>query len=193
MGRPLAIFMVGKARCKLAKQTPEVITMVIDNETLDKYSEAYFTLHPRAHVRPIKQPFHESINQWMIMKRPMMNGLKQKWKDFICWFVNEQGYSNLRIKRCEIAQKIYYETNRRHDLDNGVPKFILDGLVQSGMIDDDDSEHISKITLECATDHDNPRTVLNITIYEYAAPDEELPPWKIKEMKENKDGGKNLH
>lgn len=173
MGRPF-YFSVCKARCNLAKQAPEVITMVIDNETLDRYSEAYFALHPRAHIRPIKQPFHESINQWMIMKRPMMNGLKQKWKDFICWFVNEQGYSNLRIKRCEIAQKIYYETNRRHDLDNGVPKFILDGLVQSGMIDDDDSEHVSKITLECATDRSNPRTVLKITIYEYVNQDSAL-------------------
>ena len=164
-----------------SKETPDEITLVIDNPLLDKYAEAYFKQHPKARVRPIKQPFHESINQWMIMKRPMMNGLKQKWKDFICWFVEEQGYSNLRIKRCEISQKIYYETNRRHDLDNGVPKFILDGLVQSGMIDDDDSGHITKITLECATDHDNPRTVIRIVVYEYATQDEELPLWKIKE------------
>lgn len=161
-------------------QTPDHITLVVDNEVLDRYAEAYFALHPRARVRPIKQPFHESINQWMIMKRPMMNGLKQKWKDFISWFVEEKGYSNLRIKRCEISQKIYYETNRRHDLDNGVPKFILDGLVESGMIDDDDSEHISKLTLECETDRENPRTVLKITIYEYADPDEELPRRKSK-------------
>ena len=164
------------------------ITLIIDDAVLDRYAEEYFKEHPRAHIRPIKQPFHESINQWMILRRPMMNALKQKWKDFICWFVAEQGYLNLRIKRCEIAQKIYYATNRRHDLDNGVPKFILDGLVESGMIDDDDSKHISKITLECDTDSENPRTVLNIKVYEYAAPDEELPQWKIKELKENENG-----
>ena len=159
------------------------ITLVIDNNVLDRYAETYFEQHPRAHIRPIKQPFHESINQWMILRRPMMNALKQKWKDFICWFVAEKGYSNLRIKRCEIAQKIYYATNRRHDLDNGVPKFILDGLVQSGMIDDDDSKHISKITLECEIDSENPRTVLVITIFEYADPDEDL-----EDIKENENG-----
>lgn len=176
--------MADRTRCILATKIRSTITLVIDNETLDRYAEAYFEQHPRAHVRPIKQPFHESINQWMIMKRPMMNGLKQKWKDFICWFVEDQGYSNLRIKKCEIAQKIYYETNRRHDLDNGVPKFILDGLVQSGMIEDDDSEHISKLTLECDNDHDNPRTVLKIRVFECAEPDEERPQRKTRKRNE---------
>ncbi|MBP5463309.1 MAG: hypothetical protein J6Y20_14480 [Lachnospiraceae bacterium] len=93
-----------------------------------------------------------------------MNGLKQKWKDFIKWFVEDQGYANLRIEKCEISQSIYYPTNRRHDTDNSVPKFVLDGLVESGMIVDDDCKHITKLTLQCFTDTDNPRTELLLTI-----------------------------
>ena len=141
------------------------ILMTIDNNVLDLYSEYYFTLHPKAKKRPIKQPYHESINTWMIMKRPAMNSLKQKWKDFIKWFVNEQGYANLHIEECEISQTIYYPTNRRHDLDNSVPKFVLDGLVESGMVVDDDSKHITKLVLQCGYDNENPRTelLLNIT------------------------------
>jgi len=140
------------------------ITMTIDNEVIDKYAEYYFSIHTRAKNKPIKNPYHESINQWMVMKRAMMNALKQKWKDFIKWFVEEQGYSNLHIEKCEISQKIYYPNHRRHDVDNSTPKFILDGLVESGMIVDDDSLHVTKLILECDVDTDNPRTELLITL-----------------------------
>ena len=131
---------------------------------LDRYDEHYFSVHTKAKKKPISQPYHESINVWMIMKRPMMNALKQRWKDFIRWYVEEQGYSNLRIKRCEIRQVIYYPTNRRHDIDNSTPKFVLDGLVESGMIVDDDCTHITKLTLECGVDKEHPRTELYINI-----------------------------
>ena len=100
------------------------------------------------------------------MKRPAMNSLKQKWKDFIYWFIVDQGYENLRIERCEIVQTIYYPTNRRHDIDNSVPKFILDGLVNGQMIVDDDSGHITKLTMTCKIDPDKPRTELLIIITE---------------------------
>lgn len=93
-----------------------------------------------------------------------MNALKQKWKDFIKWFVTEQGYANLRIEECEISQTIYYPNNRRHDIDNSVPKFVLDGLVESGMIVDDDSLHITKLKLMCKVDVEHPRTELRIMI-----------------------------
>ena len=108
------------------------------------------------------------------MKRPMMNALKQRWKDFIRWFVEKQGYSNLRIEKCEVHQKIYYPTGRRHDNDNTTPKFILDGLVDGGMIVDDDSSHIVKLTLECAVDNERPRTELYIKILNNNEPKEDL-------------------
>ena len=140
------------------------IKLVIDNNVIKRYTDHYFEMHPKASKPPIKQPYHESINTWMIMRRSAMNALKQKWKDFIKWFVSEQGYDNLRIEKCEISQFIYYPTNRRRDLDNSVPKFILDGLVESGMILDDDFKHITKLTLQCGVDTDRPRTELNIKI-----------------------------
>lgn len=142
----------------------EKILLVIDNDIIDRYTEHYFTVHPKAQKKPIPRPYHESINSWMIMKRPMMNSLKQKWKDFICWLVRDQGYYNLRIEKCEIIQTIYYPTKRRHDIDNTVPKFILDGLVNSQMIIDDDCLHITKLTMMCEIDSDNPRTEILINI-----------------------------
>lgn len=147
----------------MGKTNIESIKLVIDNNVLEQYEAYYFTIHKKASKRPIAHPYHESINTWMIMKRPMMNALKQKWKDFIVWFVRAQGYANLRIEKCEIEQTVYYPNNRRHDIDNSVPKFVLDGLVESGMIIDDDCKHITKLTLKCETDNEYPRTELIIT------------------------------
>ena len=69
------------------------IKLVIDSNTLIDYERIYFKLHPKATKKPIETPYHTPMNQWMIMKRPMMNALKQRWKDFIIWFIKKQGYS----------------------------------------------------------------------------------------------------
>lgn len=150
------------------------IKLMFDDETLRRYEEeCYFVKHPKAKKKPIKHPYHESINTWMIMKRAEMNALKQKWKDFIVWFIEDQGYSNLHIERCEMTYKCYFATHRRHDNDNTVPKFIQDGLVESGFVEDDDSECITSLTLQCGVDPERPRTEITV---------------KILEQKENENG-----
>lgn len=117
------------------------------------------------------------------MRRPMMNAWKQKWKDFMKWFVEEQGYANLHITRCEISQTIFYPNNRRHDIDNSTPKAILDGLVEGGMIIDDDSIHIVRLTLQCFVDAKHPRTELCITRLPDTA--ESTSPPRRKKTKDN--------
>ena len=146
----------------MGKNDNKTIRLVIDQSVLDEYTSFYFEEHPKAKKEPIPKPYHESINVWMIKRRPAMNALKQKWKSFIQWLVEKQGYTNLHIEECEIEQMVFYPNNRRHDIDNSVPKFILDGLVESGMIVDDDCLHIQKLILGCGTDKDNPRTELTI-------------------------------
>ena len=137
--------------------------LVIDNNTLEKYEQFYFRLHPKATKKPIENPYHPTMNVWMIMKRPMMNALKQRWKDFIVWFIKEQGYANLHIDKCEMKFITYYKTNRRHDVDAASPKFILDGFTESGFIIDDDSTHLVSLTLECYVNKESPRTEIEIT------------------------------
>lgn len=139
---------------------------MIDNNTLSEYEKYYFKVHSRASKKPIENPWHPLMNQWMIMKRPMMNALKQRWKDFICYFIEKQGYSNLHIKKCEMKFTTFYKTNRRHDVDATTPKFILDGFSESGFIIDDDSKHLTKLILECYVDKDNPRTEIEVLIYD---------------------------
>lgn len=142
------------------------ILLTIDNDVLSRYNEYYFSVHTKAKKVPIANPYHESINVWMIMKRPKMNAVKGKWKAMMKWFIEEQGYANLLIEKCEITQRVFYPNNRRHDIDNSVPKFILDGLVEGKMIADDDCKHITKLILECSTDIEHPRTELEFTILE---------------------------
>lgn len=143
------------------------IKLVFDDETLRRYEEeCYFVKHPRANKKPLAHPYHESINVWMIMKRPMMNALKQKWKDFMVWFIEDQGYTNLRIEKCEMTVTTYYGNHRRRDVDNSVTKFINDGLVEAGFIVDDDSEHLTSLTLKCAVDTNRPRTEILVKIYD---------------------------
>lgn len=140
------------------------IKLTIDNKTLEKYNKYYFSKYPKRKKIPIDSPTHPSINKWMIMKRPMMNDLKQKWKEFIVWFVEENNLTNKKIKKCEMTFISYFKTKIRKDCDNTVPKFILDGIAESGLIVDDDSLHITSLTLQCGYDKENPRTEIYIKL-----------------------------
>ena len=144
----------------------KTIKLTLDEEVLSRYEKHYFENHPKARKKPIPHPYHESINQWMIMKRPMMNALKQKWKAFGEWFVKDQGYANLLIDKCELEYTTYYSTNRPHDTDNSVPKFLTDGLVLGGLFVNDDSKHITKLSLVCRVDPEHPRTEIKVLIKE---------------------------
>lgn len=158
----------------------QVVKLVIDNAVLAEYEKAYFAEHPKAKKKPIAQPYHESINKWMIMRRPQMNALKQKWKEFIAWLVDNSEYRDLHIEQCEIKFITYYGTARRHDIDNGCPKFILDGLCENGFIIDDDSKHITSLTMQCFVDTENPRTEIEVYVSKL------LTDYKRPEPKEEK-------
>lgn len=158
----------------------QVIKLVIDNTALEDYEKVYFAKHPRAKKKPIAHPYHESINQWMIMKRPQMNALKQRWKEFIAWFIENSEYSDIHIEQCELRFTTYYGTARRHDIDNGCPKFILDGLCENGFIIDDDSKHITSLTMQCYVDTENPRTEIEVYVSKL------LTDYKRPELKEEK-------
>ena len=158
----------------------QVIKLVINNAALEDYEKVYFAKHPRAKKKPIAHPYHESINQWMIMKRPQMNALKQRWKEFVAWFIENSEYKDTHIEQCELRFITYYGTARRHDIDNGCPKFILDGLCENGFIIDDDSKHITSLTMQCFVDTENPRTEIEVYVSKL------LTDYKRPELKEEK-------
>ncbi len=139
-----------------------MMKLILDNTVLERYEKFYFNQHPRARKKPIEHPYHPSINQWFILQRQAMNTLKQQWKDFIIWWVKDLGLENKKLDNVELTFTTYMPTRRRIDTDNTVPKFILDGMVEGGLIVDDDSLHLKRLILCAGYDKDNPRTEILI-------------------------------
>lgn len=136
--------------------------LILDNDVLSKYEQYYFEQHPRAHKKPIPKPYHPSINEWFIKQRPELNALKQKWKDFIVWWIKDLGYEDKQLNKVKMTFTVYFDRNQSHDVDNQVPKFILDGFVEAGLIPDDDEKHLTELTLRTGYDKNNPRTEILI-------------------------------
>lgn len=142
------------------------LKLVLDQSVLDKYNQYYFDTYPKRHKIPIERPIHPSINTWMIMQRPEMNGLKQAWKDFCQWWIKDLGYGDYKLDKYEMTFISYMPTKRRSDPDNMSPKFIMDGFTEAGFIVDDDGAHLKALTLKTDYDKDNPRTEIYVNILE---------------------------
>ena len=100
----------------------------------------------------------------MILPRIQMNALKQKWKDFVFWWINDLGLQNRNLEKFEMTFTTYMPTKRRIDCDNTVPKFILDGFSEAGFIVDDDGSHLHSLTLKTGYDKNNPRTEIEVKV-----------------------------
>ena len=145
-------------------ETIKTLSLTIDQDLVDQYNTYYFEQFPRRRKPPIERPIHESINRWMIMGNISRNNLKQNWKNFVVWWVQKLGLE-FQIDECSMKFKTFYPTRRRADCDNVVPKFILDGFVESGLLIDDDYHHLQELSLSCSYDKNNPRTEITVFIY----------------------------
>jgi len=95
--------------------------------------------------------------------------LKAKYKEFGTWFIKSLGYENLQLDKFEVEMKVYMPTRRRADIDNhcsGFAKLIFDSFTETGFIVDDDYLHLTKITMSCGYDKDNPRSEIIINTIE---------------------------
>lgn len=139
-----------------------IIKLTLDQAVLDIYNKYYFIEHPKSKKIPIEHPYHPSINTWCILPRIQMNALKQKWKDFVKFWMKLEKLENRQLDNFDIVLTVFFNTKRRHDTDNQVPKFILDGFTESGFIVDDDEKHLHSLTLKTGYDKENPRTEIEI-------------------------------
>lgn len=142
-----------------------IIKLTLDQAVLDIYNKYYFIEHPKAKKAPIEHTYHPSINTWCILPRIQMNALKQKWKDFVKFWIKLEKLENRQLDNFDIVLTVYFNTKRRHDVDNQVPKFILDGLTEAGFIVDDDEKHLHSLTLKTGYDKDNPRTEIEVILH----------------------------
>ena len=142
----------------------DAIKIVITQEIVDEYNNYYLAHNKRARKKPIERPIIPSLNTWIILRRPMMNAMKQRHKDFIVWLIKKLGYQDLQLSHFTMKCKVFMPSRRRCDPDNITPKFWNDGFTEAGFIVDDDYKHLESLTLECGYDKDNPRTEIEITV-----------------------------
>lgn len=64
-----------------------------------------------------------------------------------------------------VEATFFYANNRRRDQDNamGSLKAVYDGIVDAGLVEDDDQEHMKRAELRLLVDRSCPRVMLDIT------------------------------
>jgi hypothetical protein len=138
------------------------IKLVIDNDVLKKYNKYYFEKYPRRKKVPILKPIPPSLNVWMVMPRFQMNAQKQIWKEFGEWLVKYNKLENKKVDKCNIIIEYFFDSKRRHDADNYTPKNLFDSFTVSGLLIDDDFNHVESLTIKGNYSKENPRTEIVI-------------------------------
>lgn len=139
------------------------ILLTITNKEVLDYNAYYLEMHKKRKKPPISKPTHPSLNTWaMVGKRIAANKHKQDWKDFVKHLSIVNGLDGMMLSKYEMEVVTYMPSKRRADPDNYVPKFILDGLVEAGVLVDDDGEHMECLRLKTRYDKENPRTEIYI-------------------------------
>jgi len=134
------------------------IKIIIDNNIIEKYYDWYFKKYSKRKKRNIVSPIPPSLNAWMIMPRFQMNAQKQAWKEFGNWIVEYYNLENKKLNRCKIIIEYFFGTKHHRDADNFTPKNLFDSFTASGLLVDDDFDHVESLTIKGNYSKENPRT-----------------------------------
>lgn len=90
--------------------------------------------------------------------------LKKKQQELITSYLNEVDTFNSKVR----LEFTWYEPNNRRDVDNVIfaQKFILDAMVNKGILPDDNRSFVSEVSHKVLTDKDNPRIEVTIHLVE---------------------------
>ena len=81
---------------------------------------------------------HPSLNALNRLHWAPLSKLKREWEEEIFWLAKAQGWRK-PLKKAQVRIIYYLGGNYRYDKDNRTPKFIMDGLVKAGVIEDDNA------------------------------------------------------
>ena len=73
---------------------------------------------------------------------PARNRLAQEWEQRVGVAARAAGLHRLNIHRARVTLRYRFPDTRRRDPDNYSGKFILDGLVRAGVLQDDSFDHV---------------------------------------------------
>lgn len=83
---------------------------------------------------------------------------KTRWRELCSVYCRPK--PNHPPKFADLKIRLFFPNRYRHDADNYL-KALLDGLVHSGVIQDDDFDHVS-VTVSAGYDKENPRTEITV-------------------------------
>lgn len=89
-----------------------------------------------------------SLNVYRNAHYYQLNKEKETWERIVAVSVKEQKIK--KVDRCRITFEFYFKDKRKHDPDNysASAKFLLDGMVKAGVLDDDNFSVIEELSLK---------------------------------------------
>jgi crossover junction endodeoxyribonuclease RusA len=88
---------------------------------------------------------------------------KKRWGEIVYWEVMKQRIRPSQpFSKAVVTLNYYFKSKRRTDPDNNTGKFLLDGLVESGILVDDSFDHIELNIRKGGVDKHNPRVEIMI-------------------------------
>jgi len=100
-----------------------------------------------------------SLNVWMRWHQMVRVRHAQAVREEIYWLVRAAGWQGPPMKRAEVVYTFWFPDGRRRDPDNALAgtKFIADGLVDAGVLTDDDFQHYAPTVRWGGVDKRRPR------------------------------------
>ena len=102
-----------------------------------------------------------SLNKWSRMHWAKAAEIKKQWEANV-YYASFSQRPKEPYKKAKVTITYFFKTKQRRDLDNYVPKFILDGLVKAHIILDDRAEYIGMTELIQEYDKENSRVEITI-------------------------------
>jgi crossover junction endodeoxyribonuclease RusA len=88
---------------------------------------------------------------------------KKRWGDIVGWeIIRQRVRPSQPLSKARVTLNYYFKSKRRTDPDNNTGKFLLDGLVESGILVDDSFDHIELNIRKGGVDKHNPRVEIMI-------------------------------
>lgn len=91
------------------------------------------------------EDIHPSLNDWAVKWHHYHRAkVKKQWEELVYYSCRGCKPIHGPVK---VKVDYYFPTKRRRDLDNYAPKFILDGMVKAGLIEEDNSNTLKELTV----------------------------------------------
>lgn len=108
---------------------------------------------------------HPSLNVWVNKTSPWVRQvLHDQFVAKVRAAARDAGTPWIRGGRVRVTVTYFFRGMRRRDFDNYTPKFILDGLVAAGVLEDDSQREVASVTTEIERDDDRPRTEIRLEV-----------------------------